>query len=200
MFPIIYDRVVTLRALLAEHGVRETATVGNRVGILALHGGLEAGTSEIAQAAAERCGAGLYTVDQPAALAWHVPSIEYHPGHSTGLDRVLSSIDLAVSLHGYGRPHLRPAVLLGGGNRWLASALARYLRYRGVPVIDRLEEIPAGLRGLHAANPVNLPPGGGVQVELPVGARQGNSAEAVVAAIIALAALSGPTSVGIPPR
>lgn len=180
---------------MAEHGVRETATVGNRIGILALHGGLEAGTAEIARAAAERSGAGLYILDQPVGLAWHLPSIEYLPGHSSGLHRVLSAIDVAVSVHGYGRSNLRPAVLLGGGNRRLAGALGAYLRSRGLDVIDRLAEIPAGLRGLHAANPVNLPPGGGVQLELPVGVRHGANAESVVAAIAALAALFHPSGV-----
>jgi phage replication-related protein YjqB (UPF0714/DUF867 family) len=34
-------------------------------------------------------------------------------------------------------------------------------------VVDELEAIPPELRGVHRANPVNLPPGGGVQLELP---------------------------------
>ena len=48
--------------------------------------------------------------------------------------------------------------------------MAAYLRAALPPaygVVDDLEEIPRGLRGLHDANPVNLPRDGGVQLELP---------------------------------
>ena len=38
-------------------------------------------------------------------------------------------------------------------------------------VITDLDDIPIELRGLHPANPVNQPAGGGVQVELPPSAR-----------------------------
>ena len=34
-------------------------------------------------------------------------------------------------------------------------------------VVDDLEQIPTELRGVHRANPVNLPRRGGVQLELP---------------------------------
>jgi phage replication-related protein YjqB (UPF0714/DUF867 family) len=34
-------------------------------------------------------------------------------------------------------------------------------------VVDELEHIPPELRGQHMGNPVNLPPHGGVQLELP---------------------------------
>jgi phage replication-related protein YjqB (UPF0714/DUF867 family) len=37
----------------------------------------------------------------------------------------------------------------------------------GFAVIDHLDDIPVALRGLHPANPVNKPPRGGVQLELP---------------------------------
>jgi hypothetical protein len=38
-------------------------------------------------------------------------------------------------------------------------------------IVTELERIPPDLRGMHAANPVNLPSGGGVQIELPPRAR-----------------------------
>ena len=34
-------------------------------------------------------------------------------------------------------------------------------------MLDDLDAIPSELRGLHRRNPVNLPRGGGVQLELP---------------------------------
>jgi phage replication-related protein YjqB (UPF0714/DUF867 family) len=34
-------------------------------------------------------------------------------------------------------------------------------------VVDQLDDIPTDLRGVHRRNPVNLPRGGGVQLELP---------------------------------
>ena len=34
-------------------------------------------------------------------------------------------------------------------------------------IVTEIEDIPKDLRGLHSRNPVNLPPGTGVQIELP---------------------------------
>ena len=50
-----------------------------------------------------------------------------------------------------------------------ASRVAGTLRdaLPGCPVVDDLDAIPRGVRGLHRHNPVNLTRGGGVQVELP---------------------------------
>ena len=63
---------------------------------------------------------------------------------------------------------LAMALLLGGGNRDLAATLGSHLRpalpdYR---VVTQMEQIPVRLRGVHPANPVNLPRDGGVQLEL----------------------------------
>jgi phage replication-related protein YjqB (UPF0714/DUF867 family) len=51
--------------------------------------------------------------------------------------------------------------------------LARELEVRlaGFGVVNDLSLIPVELRGLHPANPVNRPPAGGVQLELPPSAR-----------------------------
>ncbi len=60
-------------------------------------------------------------------------------------------------------------MLLGGRNRDLAGHVAHHLR-RSLPaydVIDDLDRIPSNLRGVHARNPVNLPPLAGTQIELP---------------------------------
>ncbi|MGQ0824167.1 MAG: poly-gamma-glutamate hydrolase family protein [Actinomycetota bacterium] len=162
-----------LAELLACPGVVERVTFGSRVGFLALHGGLEEGTAEIAAAAAHAAGASFYAVVQPADLRWHIPSHRYDPDHADGLAEFLAHVDVVVSVHGFGG--LRGAddrwttALLGGGNRELAMAITRELRtalpqYRWV---DELDVIPAHLRGLHPANPVNRARNGGVQIELP---------------------------------
>jgi phage replication-related protein YjqB (UPF0714/DUF867 family) len=140
---------------------------------MAFHGGLEGGTLEIASAAADACGASLYTVDQPAGLRWHVPSNTVDPAHAPALAEWLAHVDVAIALHGYGRIARPRQVLLGGTNRGLAALLGEQLQARltGFAVVSDLAVIPAELRGVHPLNPVNRPPGGGVQLELPPSAR-----------------------------
>jgi phage replication-related protein YjqB (UPF0714/DUF867 family) len=60
-------------------------------------------------------------------------------------------------------------LLLGGGNRHLAEHVGHHIR-TVLPAYDvrtDMETIPKELRGLHPANPVNLPRLGGAQLELP---------------------------------
>ena len=52
---------------------------GVAIGFLALHGGLEPGTAEIAVDAARRAGASWYVIHQPDSLKRHVPSHEHDP-------------------------------------------------------------------------------------------------------------------------
>lgn len=159
--------------LLAHPQVREEATLGEPVGIMAFHGGLEAGTAEIARHAADRSGASLYVVEQPPSLRWHVPSHFVDPDRSMRLRDWLRHVDVAIALHGYGGVRRPRRVLLGGTNRDLAGRLAGHLR-RTLPdmdVVTELGDIPPELRGLHPDNPVNRAAGGGVQVELPPSAR-----------------------------
>jgi phage replication-related protein YjqB (UPF0714/DUF867 family) len=162
-----------LSDLLAHEGVRECLHLGSPVGFLALHGGLERGTFEIAQEASRRCGASLYAVVQPADLRWHVPSSSYDPSHSDSLTAFLEHVEVVVSLHGYGG--LRTSddrwttVLVGGSDRGLAARLSNRLRV-ALPqytFLDDVELIPPTLRGVHPGNPVNRVKGGGVQLELP---------------------------------
>jgi phage replication-related protein YjqB (UPF0714/DUF867 family) len=159
--------------LLAHPEVIERAVLRSRVGIMAFHGGLEGGTLEIAAAAADGCGASLYTVQQPAGLRWHVPSNTIDPAIASPLATWLSHVDVAIALHGYGRVARPRQVLVGGTNRQLAAVLSEELvaRLAGFVVVNDLELIPAELRGLHPANPVNRPLDGGVQLELPPSAR-----------------------------
>ena len=162
-----------LREFLDFPGVREHSVLRSRFGFLALHGGLEAGTAEIAMAAAESAEASVYAVTQPDDLKWHLSSLHYDPEHSEELAVYLEHVDAVVSVHGYGG--LRGSddrwvtALVGGANRVLASDLAMQLRdalpqYR---FVDDLDVMPPDLRGVHRANPVNRPRRGGAQIELP---------------------------------
>ena len=142
-----------------------------RFGIMAFHGGnLERTTDVIASEVAARTGASLYAVIQHAPLREHVPSITIRPEHSPSLRQFFEHVHTVIAVHGYGRETQFWNVLLGGRNRQLAGHLAEHLR-AALPdafgVVDDLDEIPRGLRGLHEDNPVNLPSNTGVQLELP---------------------------------
>lgn len=160
--------------LLAEPGVVEHSELRSTFGVMAFHGGsLERRTDAIAAAVAEAAAASVYTVALPADLRWHVPSKYVDPAASAALAAFLDHVDVAIALHGYGRPEWWTAILLGGTNRALARYVAAHLSaalpaYR---IVDDLDAIPPELRGLHRDNPVNRCRGGGVQVELPPRAR-----------------------------
>ncbi len=141
------------------------------VGLMAFHGGnLERTTDAVASEVAARTGSSLYAVLQAAPLRKHLPSTAFRPEHSEALASFIGHVDVAIAIHGYGRSGLWWHLLLGGRNRELALHLAHHLE-RGLPdgyeVISELEDIPRELRGQHSRNPVNLPAGAGVQIELP---------------------------------
>ncbi len=182
-----------LDELLACPGVEERTDLRSPVGFLALHGGLEAGTAEIAAAAAGAAGASLYAVVQPDDLHWHIPSHRYDPEQSVGLAGFLAHVDVVISIHGFGG--LRGdddrwiTALLGGSNRDLAARAAGRLgaalpHYRWIDDVDR---IPTHLRGLHPGNPVNRARDGGVQIELPPRVRRDPDVAALTGALAALA-------------
>jgi phage replication-related protein YjqB (UPF0714/DUF867 family) len=164
---------VSFAELLATPGVEERVVLAGRLGFLAFHGGLEGGTELIASAAAERSGASLYSVVQPPSLRWHIPSHQVVPDESEALGHFLDHVEVAIAVHGYGRPDRPADILLGGSNRRLAAVLATRLRdaLSEFTIVDDLDDIPDSIRGLHPQNPVNQPPGGGVQLELPPRAR-----------------------------
>ena len=158
--------------LLAHDGVEERCELRSRFGLMAFHGGnLEKGTDGAAFAAADQAGASVYAVLQPPDLRWHIPSTAVQPSESPVLAAFLEHVDVVIALHGYGAEGYWTTLLLGGRNRSLAahvgSSLRATLEPHGYDVIDELEDIPARLRGVHRENPVNLPRGGGVQLELP---------------------------------
>jgi len=157
-------------ALLDQPGVSEVLHLRSTFGFMAFHGGwLEEVTDDIAMAAAERSGASVYAVLQGPDDQWHIPSHLVNPEESPALAAFLDHVDVAVAIHGFGRPDLLRSVLLGGRNRDLAEHVAIHLigHLPHYEVVHRLEDMPTRLRGQHPNNPVNLATGGGVQVELP---------------------------------
>ena len=160
--------------LLATPGVEEVVELRSPFGFMAFHGGsLERMTDVIAVRAADAASASVYAVVQPPELRWHIPSQRIGKESSAGLRSFLDHVDVAVSLHGYGREGLWRTILLGGSNRTLADHLASWLQ----PALPHLEvrvdldAIPLPFRGVHPTNPVNMASGGGVQIELPPGVR-----------------------------
>lgn len=166
------DGPQSLSALLREPGVVELSRLRSRFGFLAIHGGgLEQMTDEIAERAAQDAGASLYVLRHPNRYPHHLPSSRFDPAESTQLAEFLEHVEVAVSLHGYGRIGRSTQLLAGGRNRTLASHVADHIRLPGYEVVTDLDAIPSELRGLHPDNPVNRVRGGGTQLELPVRVR-----------------------------
>lgn len=157
----------SLSVLLSEPGVIEESRLRSRFGFLAIHGGgLEEMTDVIAERAAEAAGASVYLVRHPHRYPHHLPSARYHPDESPRLAEFLDHVDVAVSLHGYGRIGRGTQLLAGGRNRALAAHLARHVHLTGYQVVTDIDDIPPELRGLHPDNPVNRVRDGGTQLEL----------------------------------
>ncbi|KBZ59338.1 hypothetical protein K875_04897 [Mycobacterium [tuberculosis] TKK-01-0051] len=157
----------SLSALLREPGVTESSQLRSRFGFLAIHGGgLEEMTDVAAERAADAAGASVYVVRHPDAYPHHLPSALFDPAESPRLAEFLDHVDVAVSLHGYGRDGRSTQLLVGGRNRSLAAHLTRHIGLPGYQVITDLDEIPPELRGLHPRNPVNRVRDGGTQLEL----------------------------------
>ena len=184
-----------LAELLTLPGVSEKCVLRSAVGFMALHGGSQdRGTDQIASRAAEQAGASYYAIIQPAGLRVHLTSRRHNPDHSALLRAFLQHVDTAISVHGFGHdsfalwidperglviepygPALRGnqvgplrGVIVGGRNAELLESARRLLRDRfaGYHVADERVRL-----GFHPDNPVNLPSGRGIQVELPPGLR-----------------------------
>lgn len=170
--------------LIATEGVLEELVLRGSTGVMALHGGLEAGTAEAARRCSRRAGASLYVVEQPDGFRWHIPSTRYDPARSTKLRSFLEHVRLAVSIHGFGHRAMPFGVLVGGGNRRLRRRLADAISARTeIGVLADVRSLPRSLRGLHPRNPVNLPELGGAQLELAPHVRSGASFDEVVEAV-----------------
>ena len=184
-----------LAGLLAVPGVEEVCELRSAVGFMALHGGSQdRGTHEIASRAAERSGSSYYAVLQPPNMRFHLTSRCHDPEHSARLRAFLEHVDIAISVHGFGREGFclsvdpgcglivepyGPALLgrqtgplrgiiLGGRNAELLDSARRLLhdRFDGYRIADERIRL-----GFHPKNPVNLPRSHGVQIELPPGLR-----------------------------
>ena len=180
-----------LAELLALPGVEEVCELRTAVGFMALHGGSQdRGTHEIASRAAEQSGASYYAIVQPADLRVHLTSRRHDPRQSQLMSAFLQHVEVAISVHGFGRdsfnfyvgpgcaPVIEPygpalrgrqtgplrGIIIGGLNAALVAAASRLLG-------ERFEDYHAGSErvrlGFHPDNPVNLPAGHGVQIELP---------------------------------
>ncbi len=157
----------SLSALLAEPGVSEVSRLRSPFGFLAIHGGgLEQMTDVIAERAAAAAAASVYLVRHPDGYPHHLPSVRFRAEESLRLAEFLDHVDVAVSLHGYGRLGLSTQLLAGGRNRKLAGHLAHHIKVPGYRVVTDLDAIPRELRGLHPQNPVNRAGDGGTQLEL----------------------------------
>jgi phage replication-related protein YjqB (UPF0714/DUF867 family)/gamma-glutamylcyclotransferase (GGCT)/AIG2-like uncharacterized protein YtfP len=153
--------------LLSDPAVTEVRELRSRFGFLAIHGGgLEQMTDVIAERAACAAGASVYLVRHPDQYPHHLPSAQFRAEESTKLAEFLDHVDVAVSLHGYGRIGRSTQLLAGGRNRTLAAHLARHVVVPGYQVVTDLATIPPELRGMHPDNPVNRARGGGTQLEL----------------------------------
>jgi phage replication-related protein YjqB (UPF0714/DUF867 family) len=162
----------SLSELLSQPGVNEVSQLRSRFGFMAIHGGgLEEMTDVIAERAAEAAGASVYLLRHPDRYPHHVPSARFDPAQSPRLAEFLDHVDVAVSLHGYGRIGRSTQLLAGGRNRALADHLARHIQLNGYQVVTDLDDIPHELRGLHPDNPVNRVRDGGTQLELSVRVR-----------------------------
>lgn len=156
------EEVITLRG--------QDLPLNQRIGFMAYHGGgLEEMTEVIAMRAAERSGTSYYGVHQPKGMERHIPSIEVSPESSTHLQNFIDHVHTVITIHGFGRQGYYSSLLLGGQHRAFAQHVGSHLRVHlpAYRIITEIDEIPKELRGLHPRNPVNLPPGTGVQIELP---------------------------------
>ena len=157
----------TLSELLTQPGVTEESRLRSRFGFLANHGGgLEQMTDVIAERAADASRASVYVVRHPDKYPHHLASARFRCDESARLAEFLDHVDVAVSLHGYGRIGRSTQLLAGGRNRKLAVHLARHIELPGYHVVTDLDAIPRELRGMHPDNPVNRVRGGGTQLEL----------------------------------
>ena len=134
----------SLSELLADPSIVEHEHAALTFGFLAIHGGgLEQMTDVIAERAAEAAGASVYVVRHPENYPHHLSSARYLAQESARLAEFLDHVDVAVSLHGYGRIGRSTQLLAGGRNRALAEHLASHVVGAGLPGRHRSGRDPA---------------------------------------------------------
>ena len=184
-----------LDQLLATPGVQERCVLGSSFGFLALHGGLEAGTAEIAQAAAVASNASVYAVVQPDDVRWHVPSHAFDPSQSDALVAFLEHVDVrrvGARLRRLARrrrplDHRACSVDRTASSRrgWPSCCATRCRAIAGSTTSTGSRRTCAACI---PANPVNRAHDGGVQIELPPRVRKTTSdCAALVGALAAVA-------------
>src|SRR5258708_4330902 len=157
-------------AMLADHdwliNERGVATVEPFDGSQ-LHGvGWQVTAGAIAERAAEAVGASVYVIRHPDHYPHHLPSALSRAKESEQLAEFLDHVEVAVSLHGYGRIGRSTQLLAGGRNRALADHLSHHVNLPGYQGVTDLDAIPLQLGGLHPANPRNPARAGGTHLEL----------------------------------
>ncbi len=158
----------------------EFVHLGSTFGLLAVHGGgIEPGTEEIVRFVAHHSEASLYVYAgrRPAGnLSLHQPS------HGTGLGsrplvlRFLDHVKTAVSIHGHGR--MQECAYVGGLHQTMVQRFVEISRQE-LPQYEWISDpeiIPPGIRGRNPNNIVNLLPDHGMQLELPRGLRETETA------------------------
>src|SRR6202007_1390147 len=152
----------SLSELLSEAGGVELSRLRSRFGFLAIHGGgLEEMTDVIAGRPADGANASGYLVRHPDRYPPLLSSARFGVGESARLAEFLDHVEIAISLHGYGRIGRGTPLLAGGSTRALAAHVADHLDLPGYQVVTDIDRIPLELRGLHPRNPVNLARDGG---------------------------------------
>jgi phage replication-related protein YjqB (UPF0714/DUF867 family) len=184
-----------LAELLTMPGVKEECILRSNVGFMALHGGSQdRGSDQIARRAARLAGASCCAIVYPPGLRVHLTSRLHDPDHSAHLRAFLEHVDVAISVHGFGRdgfalwfdpdqglivqpygPTIRGkqtgplrGIIVGGLNAPLVDAAREFFQRRLASYHIADERVRLGF---HPDNPVNLPSAHGVQVELPPGLR-----------------------------
>ena len=159
-----------------DREVQEYLRLEGPLGLIALHGGgIEPGTEEIARFVAYHSGASLYVYAGRRSggnLSLHRPSHDGKAEKRTLFVEFLNHVKAAISIHGHGRGQDR--VYVGGLHQSMVQRFVGLVR----PALFEYEWIanpkiiPLGLRGQSPNNVVNLPPHGGMQLELPLKLRQ----------------------------
>ena len=95
---------VDLAELRHARGSEKSGYSRSNVGVMALHGGSQdRGTEQIARRAADQAGASYYAIVQPPGLRVHLTSRLHNPDHSARLQAFMEHVDVAISVHGFGR-------------------------------------------------------------------------------------------------
>ena len=97
----------------------------------------------IAERAADAADASVYLVRHPERYPHHLSSARFRVDESARLAEFLDHVDIAISLHGYGRIGRGTQLLAGGSNRALAAHLAGHLDLPGYQVVTNHRPDPA---------------------------------------------------------